>query len=148
VDLFRRVLQVGVEGDDDVAAGLFEAGQDRHVLAVVAVEEHHAGHVRTLAVLLGQDRHRVVAAAVVDEDDFVGQAQLVHRGIQAREQVGQAGFLVIDRDDDRQLRLHAAHGAAHRVTDCFVQAHFAGTAESRTAFTAATARSTSTLVMA
>ena len=40
-DLLRRVLQVGVEGDHDLAAASFEGGEDRHVLAEVAVELDH-----------------------------------------------------------------------------------------------------------
>ena len=35
-DLLRRILQVGVERDDALAAHLREARDDRHVLAVVA----------------------------------------------------------------------------------------------------------------
>ena len=37
-DFFRRILQVGVQRHGDLATGLGETGQDRHVLAVVAVE--------------------------------------------------------------------------------------------------------------
>ena len=40
-DLLGRVLQVGVQGDDDFAAALLEGRQDRHVLAEIAVELHH-----------------------------------------------------------------------------------------------------------
>ena len=71
-DFLRRVLQVGIQGDDALAAAVFEAGHDRHVLAEVAVEQHHAGDVRALLELLAQDRGGAVAAAVVDEDDLVG----------------------------------------------------------------------------
>ena len=39
-NLLRRVLQIGVEGDDDLPPALFQAGEDRGVLAVVAVEQH------------------------------------------------------------------------------------------------------------
>ena len=37
-NLLGRVLQVGVEGDDDLAADAFEGGHDGHVLAVVSIE--------------------------------------------------------------------------------------------------------------
>ena len=40
-----------------------------------------------------------------------GDAERVERRIQAREQRGQAGFLVVDRDDDRQLRFHRLSNA-------------------------------------
>ena len=44
-DLLRRILQVGVERDDALAAAVLEAGDDRHVLAVVGVEQDDARHV-------------------------------------------------------------------------------------------------------
>jgi hypothetical protein len=71
VDFLGRVLQVGIERDDDLAAAMLEAGHDRHVLAGVGGEEHHARDVGPGLELLAQDRRRAVAAAVVDEDDLV-----------------------------------------------------------------------------
>ena len=108
-DLLGRVLQVGVERHDALAAAALEAGDDRHVLAVVGVEQHDARDVGAALELLAQQRRRAVAAAVVDEDDLVGDVQRVERRIQAREQRRQAGLLVVDRDDDRQLR-GSCHG--------------------------------------
>jgi hypothetical protein len=45
-DFLGRVLQVGIQGDDDVAAAVFEAGHDGHVLAGVGAEQDDAGDIR------------------------------------------------------------------------------------------------------
>jgi len=54
-------------------------------------------------------KHRggAVAAAVVDEM-IVGNAQGVSAGYRAREQGGEALFLVVDRNHDRELDVHIA----------------------------------------
>ncbi len=39
-DLLRRVLQIGIQGDDQIARHVAEPGHNRRVLAVVAVEQH------------------------------------------------------------------------------------------------------------
>ena len=48
-DFLGRILQIGVEGDDDLAARALEGRDDGHVLAVVAVEINHAHLLRALA---------------------------------------------------------------------------------------------------
>ena len=138
-DLLRRVLQVGVERDDALAAHALEAGDDRHVLAVVRVEQHDARHVRPRGELVLQQRGRAVAAAVVDEDHFVGDAERVERRIQPREQRRQPGLLVVDGDDDGELRVRSsvaltgdvaarisAHAAQTRSTSASVMAACSG----------------------
>jgi hypothetical protein len=45
-DLLRRILQIGVEGDDALAAAALEAGDDGEVLAVVRVEQDDTRDVR------------------------------------------------------------------------------------------------------
>ena len=110
-DLLRRVLQVGVERDDALAAAALETGDDRDVLAVVGVEQHDPGDVGPALELLAQQRRRAVAAAVVDEDDLVGPRQRVERRVEAREQRRQAGLLVVDRNHDRQVGV--PHGPFH-----------------------------------
>ena len=54
MDVFRGVLQVGVQGDDAFAARMGEAGQNGAMLAEVAVEQDDAGHVRPGMELAGQ----------------------------------------------------------------------------------------------
>jgi hypothetical protein len=87
-DLLGRVLQVGVERHDAPAADTLEAGDDRHVLAVVRVEQHDARDVGPNAKLVGEQRGRAVAAAVVDEQDLVGDAERVQRRYRRANSVG------------------------------------------------------------
>src|SRR5260221_11827659 len=77
---------------------------DRHVLAEVAVEEDDARHLGAALVLLAQQRRRAVEAAIVHEHDLVGARERVERRIEAREEGREDGLLVVDRDDDRELR--------------------------------------------
>ena len=110
-DFLRRILQVGVERDDDVAAAVLETGHDRHVLAGIGGKQDDAGDIGPRLELLAQDRRRAVAAAVVDEDDLVGFAQGVERRVKAGEQRRESGFLVVDGDDDGECgRGHAISG--------------------------------------
>ena len=105
-DFFGRVLQVGVKGNNHVAATGFEARHDRHVLAKVAIEQHHSCYIRAPGELLTQDGRGAVARTVVDEDDLVTLPHCIKRRIQAREQRVQAVFFVVNRDNDRNGRLH------------------------------------------
>jgi len=105
-DFFRRILQVRVQRHDNIGAGGLETGQDRHVLAVVAVQQHNPGHIGPGAKLIGQDGGGIVAAAVVDEDDLIRRVQVVERGIEARKQIRQCSRFVVNGDDDGNLRLH------------------------------------------
>ena len=115
-DLFRRILQVGVQSHDALAPAAFESGHDRHVLPVIAVEQHHAGHVRPLLELRPQQRRGAIAAAVIDEDDFVARIEPVQGGIEPVEQRLQARLLVVDRDHDRDLRRAHARVASRSTS--------------------------------
>ncbi len=90
-----------------MAARVLESRHDRHVLAEIGAEQYHAGDVGPALELFAQDRRGAIAAAVVDEDQFVAGAERIERRIDAVEQRLQAGFLVIDRDDDRDFGRHA-----------------------------------------
>ena len=85
--------------------GVLETRHDRHVLAEVSVEQDHPGDIRTPLELLAQDGGGAVAAAVVDEDDFVAGFQFVERRVEALEQGLQTFFLVVDRNDDGDVRI-------------------------------------------
>ncbi|MNE38169.1 hypothetical protein D3C80_1320550 [compost metagenome] len=100
-DFFRRVLQIGIQGNHQVALALLETGHDRGVLPVVAIEDdgHHGAAFASGRFL--EQLCRVVAAAVVDHDDFVVVGQLLAGGFGATQQFGQAVLFVVDRDDDR-----------------------------------------------
>jgi len=64
-NLFRRILQVCVEGDNARTSAMLEASHDRHVLAVIAVEQNHPGDVRPPLELLAQDGGRPVTRTIV-----------------------------------------------------------------------------------
>ena len=99
-NLLGRILQVGVERDDDLAAHPLERRHDRHVLAVVGVEIDDAGDVGPRGVLGAEQFERTVGAAVVGEDDLVGLAESVEHGVEAGEERRQVRLLVVDGDDD------------------------------------------------
>jgi hypothetical protein len=79
-DFLGRILQVGIQRDDDLAAAVLEAGHDGHVLAGVGGKQDDAGDVGARLELLAQDRGRAVAAAVVDENDFVASPRASSAG--------------------------------------------------------------------
>ncbi len=112
-DLLRRILQVRVQRDDALAAAALEARHDRHVLAEIAVQQDHAGDLRAPRELLAQQSRRAVAAAVVDEDHLVADAETVERRIQASEERRQPGFLVVHGNDDGKPHDSALRTAAH-----------------------------------
>ena len=96
-DLARVVLQVGVERDDQVAAGGVEAGREGGRLAEIAAEAD-AADARIGRRELLDSLPRAVGRAVVDEDDFqvvavacghVGQlARGARRGFRLRSRRG------------------------------------------------------------
>jgi hypothetical protein len=101
-DLLGRVLQVAVQSRDEVPARLLEAGEQRRVLTVVAVEFDDFD-----PQVLGESLEQVegpVRATVVDEDQLPRAPERVQRGDQPAVQLGNAGGFVVDRHDDRQLR--------------------------------------------
>src|SRR5882724_1751460 len=79
-DFLRGVLQVRIQCDDVVTAGLREPGHDGHVLSDIAREDHHARGVGTFRELPTQYGNGAVAATVIHEDHFVLAAELIeHR---------------------------------------------------------------------
>lgn len=70
-DLLRRVLQIGVQRNHQIAGHLVETGHDRRVLAIVAVQQNGDDVAVRLFRRRGQHVRGVVAAAIVDEDDFI-----------------------------------------------------------------------------
>ena len=107
--VFRRVLQVGIQRHDALAAALLETGHDGHVLAEIAVEQHHTRHIGAFLELFAQDGGGTVAAAIVDEHDLIRDAELVQCGIEAVKQGLQPLFFVIDGNNNGKL------GDIHRI---------------------------------
>ena len=101
-DVGRVVLAVGVEGDDDPAAGMVEAGGEGCRLAVVAAEADGDDVVIFGGQLL-QAGEATVLAAVVDEQGFIIEARTAQRGANLLGQRAQVVFLVVDGDDEAQI---------------------------------------------
>src|SRR5581483_8288147 len=99
-NLLGRVLEVGVERDDDVRARVRESGEDRRMLPDVPGERDDRD-----ALVPGGDREqdveRPVAAAVVDVDHLGGPIERLADGAQAGLERGKPRGLVEYRDDDR-----------------------------------------------
>src|SRR6185312_16432101 len=75
-DLLRRVLQVGIQRDDVVAARVGEARENGHVLTRVTGEEEHPSTVRAALELRPQYGRGTIAAAVIDEYHLVRPIEL------------------------------------------------------------------------
>jgi hypothetical protein len=102
-NLFRWILEIGIERNDSHSPRLREAGQDGIVLAEVAGKHDDAGDVGSLLVLRAQQRDRPVGAAIVDEYDLAGPADAVDGGIEPREQLRQNRLLVVHGNDDAEV---------------------------------------------
>ena len=109
-DVGGVVLAVAVERDHDGATRMREPGRKRRGLPEVAVEIDDAD----MRVRRGQQleaRERAVAAAVVDEEDFVRPAEVARDpgelGMERRDVL----LFIVDRDDQRERRGRSA--AAH-----------------------------------
>ena len=92
-NLIGAVLEVGIHSDDHVAFDDLEAFVQRGRLAVVPPEAQgfHIGIGFRKAL---DDGPRVVGRAIVDEDDFIGKAMLVHHATDPCLQLGQRlGFI-------------------------------------------------------
>ena len=98
-----RILQVGIEHEDDVAAHVVEPSGQCQLVPVVARQVDRDDP----RIMIGMLADRVPAAVlrpVIDEDELVPLAELgVGSRGDARDQRIEPRFLVIDRDDDGQL---------------------------------------------
>ncbi len=105
-DLLWRILKIGIQSNHVVAARVLEAGEDRHVLAGVARQNHDPRHLGALRELLPEDGDGAVVAAVIDKDHLIGPLQAIERRIQTIEELLQTALLVVDRNDDRHRSAH------------------------------------------
>ena len=114
-DQLGRVLEVGVEHHDRVAAGVVESGGQRRLVPEVARQEDdpHAG------IVVGEPlerRRRAVARAVVDEHEL--ELQPLERRAHPRVELVDRRLLVVDGRDDaeqRQLRRSLSSSSATPV---------------------------------
>jgi hypothetical protein len=101
-DVGRIVLQVTVHRDQHFAVRMLDARRHRGRLAVVATELDDT-QPRIVPRQRGRNRHRVVLAAVVDENHLERPPQLLERSHDRLVQRPHAFLFVVERHDDRQV---------------------------------------------
>ena len=106
-DHLRRVLQVGIDHDHRIAAGVLQPGGGGDLLAEVARQVDHR-NARLGAVQGFHQQERGIAAAVVDVDCFPRTQQIHHRRQPPMELRQDLGF-VEHRDHHGEGRC-SAHG--------------------------------------
>src|SRR2546425_4878652 len=113
-DIRRIVLEVAIQGGDQVSAGLMEAGIEGRRLPVIPVEVEDPD-LQVVACEFVQQRPAPVSAPVVHVNDLEG-ADLAGQGFQdLRGQGRQVVPLVIDRDHDGEAR---SCGLGHGLPGC------------------------------
>jgi hypothetical protein len=112
-DLLRRMLQVVVHRDHDLAGRGADAAKQRRVLAVVP-HEVDAADPGPLAGELADHFPAPVAAAVVDEQELDPRAARASERFDAVDERRQARLALVDRDDDRERA--ERRGRAHEAS--------------------------------
>ncbi len=105
-DDLRRVLQVGVDDDDGVAARVIHPGGDRNLVAEVPRKVEDDDVLRVLRVERVHQLRRLVAAAVVDEHQLPGFAQARHHIADALIEFFDELFFIVNRRDNRKSWIH------------------------------------------
>ncbi len=98
-DVGRVVLQVAVHRNDDLASGVVESGGHRRRLTVVPTQLDEL-QTRVAGRKARESIVRLVSAAVVDDDDLVGAAELVEGASQRVVERPDVLLLVVHRDHD------------------------------------------------
>ncbi len=107
---FRRILQIGVDGEDAVAAAGVEAGRHRQLMTVSAgkIDGHQ---MRIAPHQIGHDRPGPIARAVVQQDQFIVRASGVLRGRgHAPVKFLEPCLFIVARRNDREPRTGAPVG--------------------------------------
>ena len=105
-NVFGRVLQVSVHGDDDVALRFVKACRERRGLAEIAPQANHF-QARIGLYEIGQQLVTAVSRGIVDKENFVRPRQSEQHGRQPVVQRQNRAFFVMDGNNDRE------HGSVH-----------------------------------
>ena len=103
------ILQVGVHGDDYIAACVVKAAREGGRLPRIAAQAQD-GEARVLERNLAQQFKRAIARAVVHNQHFGRLAVVGHRRHQPVIQRGYALFFVVERNDDGDARMLGIDG--------------------------------------
>ena len=98
-DFLRKMLQVSVHRNDDVAAGRVERGLQGRRLPVVSPQFDDLEPRFSFQEIL-RDQQTVIAASVVDEDELelIPVPKWLRAGVNAVEQERKRLFLIVERD--------------------------------------------------
>ncbi len=99
-NLGRVILQIGIEGQDDLAARGMKASRQRRRLAEIAAETNTVDPA-IFPGQLGDDLPRTIGAAVVDEDNLDGEIRLMSHRSDLLVERQKAVVFVVNGDDDR-----------------------------------------------
>ncbi len=110
-DFAGRILEVGIECGNDIAAGMAEPGGQAGALAEVGVVKEPA-YLGARLFQFADDGSGAIAAVVVDQQNFTQVRVALHGGTDGIHQSGQAVLLVISRGDDGNFNRRFAHGWA------------------------------------
>lgn len=102
-DVMGIVLEIRVERDDNITPGMVESCRKGRSLAKVFSEFDDFDSV-ILPVKTFQRKKGFILASVIDEDDLVGFSKLLTGVIDFLIEDRQIFFLVVDRDDKREVR--------------------------------------------
>src|SRR5262245_28397372 len=98
-DLGRIMLKIAIHRDDDVSSSRIETGLKTGGLAEVLTKPHNR-NARIVIAYFRQDFEGVVAAAIVDKNDFIVAAQLRHCCNNPGVERTDVTFFVIKRNND------------------------------------------------
>src|SRR5207245_282536 len=112
-DVGRIVLQVGIHDHHPPALRRLEPGVGRRRLTAVHLESHQT-HPPVGLPKRANDLRAPVAASVVDEHNLEGEPEALEHLAQLGPEWGEAGFLVVDGDDDRDVS-HPAPPSRHAI---------------------------------
>ena len=102
-DIVGIVLQIAIHGDDVLAARVIESSGEARGLSEIAAQLHNR-HSAVHRSDLPQHGERLVARAVIDENDLKALAIRFHDRLQTIIEVGDVLLLVMQRYDDGVFR--------------------------------------------
>src|SRR5262249_37575204 len=102
-DLLGRVLKIGIDRHDLLAAALSESGHDRLLLAEV-LRQMHDHDALVAGRMLADPLEGLIRRSAVDEQNLVRAAEPLKHRMQSFEQDHNRLLLVVHRHNDRDLR--------------------------------------------
>src|SRR5665213_1235835 len=106
--ILRVILQIGVEREEIFAARGLETGEARRALAAVECKFLHADARVSRREFL-EDFPGLVLAAIVGDDDLVGNLQRLDRRSDGLDEFAQIAFLVVTTNDEADFRSINVH---------------------------------------